>query len=116
MAVEESNPVMAAKWRSDSGSTVSLATAAAEAGISDHNAATRADLLAHDPVYVEQQSALQAENERLLLAKFESAANEMAAKRGVDLAAPPNFSQAGKFQKYFADQYQQQQLDAQADA
>ena len=51
------HPEIAAKWRQDAGLTINLATAAAEAGIIEHNSETRADLVSHNPLAARQYKA-----------------------------------------------------------
>lgn len=106
MAVEEVAPAMAARWRSDSGSEISLATVAAEAGLREHTAETYADLRQHDPVFVEQEQLKAKEWEAKMEAEMLSRALELATRRGVDPEAmnqPHNPALAGKFRGYFEE-------------
>ena len=116
MWLRENRPSIAARLSGAGGHEFSLAAIAAERGLTEHTTATRQEWIENDETFATQAKANAEEFERRMMAEMEAKADEMAAKRGVDLAAPPNFASAGKFQKYFADQYQQQQLDAQNDA
>ena len=80
-AVEEIDPVTAAKWRTASGSQMTLETVAAEMGLIEHTTATKTDLLKHDPNAVLQQRAAQEDWEKKQLEAMEKAAAEMRLRR-----------------------------------
>ena len=81
MAVESISPEKAAKWRSDAGGCISLATQAAELGLTPHTKETREDLLKHDPNAVLQQRAAQEEWEKKQLEAMDKAADELQTRK-----------------------------------
>ena len=92
-AVETIDPVTAAKWRTASGSQMTLETVAAEMGLIEHTTATKTDLLKHDPNALIQQRAAQEQWEKDQLAAMEKAvADIQTAKYGKPLDPnEPNF-------------------------
>ena len=92
-AVEELSPETAARWRSESGSSISLKTVAAELGLEPHTKETHEDLLAHDPRAVIQHRAAKEQWEQDQLAAMEKAISDIQTKKyGAPLDAnEPNF-------------------------
>lgn len=80
-AVETIDPVTAARWRTASGSQMSLETVAAEMGLQPHTKETREDLLKHDPKAVIQQRAAQEQWEKDQLAAMDKAVDELQTRR-----------------------------------
>ena len=104
MAVMQINPVMAAKWRSESGDEISLRTVAYEHGLEEGSKEIFDDLRAHSPAFVAQEQERKNAWEEKMLKEMEDKAMELATARGVDPEAANqkyNAAVAGKFQSYF---------------
>ena len=84
IALESLDPITAADLRVEAGGSVSLATAAAEAGIIEHNAATKTDLAMHSSVYQKQRKAEAEDFERRMLSEMDEAATKLQLARGYD--------------------------------
>ncbi|WP_222929875.1 hypothetical protein [Synechococcus sp. PROS-U-1] len=115
MAVTQVNPVMAAKWRSESGDEISLRTVAYEHGLVEGSKEIFDDLRAHSPAFVAQEQQKREEWETKVLADMEAKAKELAVSRGVDPdAANQKFNPAmgGKFQSYFEGLNKEAALEA----
>ena len=84
MAVESIDPIAAADLRVAAGGSMSLATAAAERGLTDHSAETKADLAMHSSAYQRQRKAEADDFERRMLSDMETKANDLALRRGAN--------------------------------
>ena len=81
MAVEEINPAQAARWRVEAGNSVSLAAAAAKAGLTEMNHTIHNELQQLDADYITGQQEASARREAELLASLEKGADDLAAAR-----------------------------------
>lgn len=81
MSVQQNFPQMAAQWRVEAGESVSLAAAAAKAGISQMTPDVQKELLALDKDFIAGQEEAAARREADLLAQMEQGAADLAAKR-----------------------------------
>ncbi len=113
MWLREHRGDIAARLSGSGGHQFSLAAIAAERGLTDHTAATKQELRENDPVFAKQEREAAASWEKAMLLEMENKADELAMKRGINPAAPPDFSHTGIFRKYHEDNYIQQQLDKQ---
>ena len=95
MALESLDPAAAADLRVAAGGAMSLATAAAEAGITEHTAATKADLAMHSSTYQKQRKAEADDFERRMLAEFDKQATDMQLRRGYDASQDKPFASHG---------------------
>ena len=87
MAVQQNFPQMAAQWRVEAGESVSLAAAAAKAGITEMNPSVQKELSALDHDFIVGQQEAAARREADLLASLEQGASDLAAKREQQTAA-----------------------------
>lgn len=81
MAVVEVNPAQAARWRLEAGESVSLASAAAKAGLSPMTADAEKELSELDADFITGQQEAKARREAELLDQMEKRAEELAATR-----------------------------------
>ena len=77
MSVQANFPQMAAQWRVEAGETVSLAAAAAKAGISEMTPDVQKELLALDKDFIAGQEEAAARREADLLASLEKGADQL---------------------------------------
>jgi hypothetical protein len=113
MWLREHRSDICARLSGKSGHQFSLAAIAAERGLTEHSAATRQELRENDEVFAKQEREAAASWEKAMLAEMDNKADELAMKRGINPAAPPDFSHTGIFRKYHEENYLQQQLDKQ---
>ena len=81
MAVQQVDPILAARWRNEAGESISLASAAAKAGLRPMTQSTHNELSSLDADYLAGQQEAAARREAQLLAGMEEATAELAAKR-----------------------------------
>jgi len=81
IAVQEINASQAARWRVEAGDSVSLAAAAAKAGLTEINRTVHEELSQLDADYITGQQEAAARREADLLDQMGKAADELAAKR-----------------------------------
>ena len=81
IAVQEINACQAARWRVEAGDSVSLAAAAAKAGLTEMNRTVHEELNQLDADYITGQQESAARREADLLASLEQGASELAAAR-----------------------------------
>ena len=81
IAVQEINASQAARWRVEAGDSVSLAAAAAKAGLTEINRTVHEELSQLDADYITGQQESAARREADLLASLEKGAEELAAVR-----------------------------------
>ena len=81
MAVQTISPQMAAKFRVEAGDVVSLAAAAAKAGITEMNQAVHQELNQLDADYIIGQQEASARREAALLDQMEKGASDLASAR-----------------------------------
>lgn len=81
MAVQTVSPQMAAKFRFEAGDVVSLAAAAAKAGITEMNQAVHQELNELDADYITGQQEASSRREAELLASMEKGAADLASAR-----------------------------------
>lgn len=87
MSVQANFPQMAAQWRVEAGESVSLAAAAAKAGISQMTPDVEKELLALDKDFIVGAEEAAARRDADLLAAMEQGAADLAAKREKQSAA-----------------------------
>ena len=120
IAAEQINPAQAARWRVESGETVSLAAAAAKAGLTEMNRSIHEELQQLDADYITGQQEAAARREADLLASLEKGANDLAEAREKQQAqfnrqSGNNQSGGGynrDFIRRFGDHQQQQRTPA----
>ena len=81
MAVTEVDPTQAARWRIAAGETVSLASAAAKAGLTEMTVGAHEELSEIDPDYIVGLEEAKARREAELMDQMGKAADELASKR-----------------------------------
>ena len=77
MAVSTLHPAMAAKWRNEAGQTVSLAAAAAKAGLTEMNKSVHEELSQLDADYITGAAEAAARREAEMLAGLEKGASQL---------------------------------------
>ena len=81
VAVQEINASQAARWRVEAGESVSLAAAAAQAGLTEMSRTVHEELSQLSADYITGQAEAAARREADLLQSFEKSANDLAAAR-----------------------------------
>jgi len=81
MAVQQVDPILAARWRNEAGESISLASAAAKAGLRPMTQSTHDELSSLDADYLRGQEEAKARREADLLASLEAGADSLREKR-----------------------------------
>lgn len=81
MAVADVNPSQAARWRLEAGETISLASAAAKAGLAEMTAGVKQGLTELDPNFITRQAEAKAAWEEKMLEQMNEQAGQLGEAR-----------------------------------